>query len=280
MKLRHGVENPGTLQVGKSPGYPGTIVLTFDSPPLMPPEASAPWEGCVGALGTASTFLNNELGKYPHNGILLRNGAGAEEVLPWSSWTEALGVYTFVIPGGYALARTYLVGDYAGVYTSAKLRGNCADSNVVQALWHLNRNLRIKNYHAGYFDPSACGAPAYTFNPWDGRLTFRSFNRSTVFPTLNYFRWYHSYPTGSGSAGGYRFDDCVLTMQQSAYSWGGYAHGMRWWILVRWWAEGALGWGGVKECDSSDPAGIYTRMVGAGYGCCAPLPTIELEVEP
>lgn len=278
MKLRHGIELPGVLVVGKSPGPATSIVLTLTAP-TMPPDLTAPWASIPGPYFLHVNF--NELGNYPHAGILLRNAAGQESVVPYTSWTEVAGVYTFVIPG-YNIAYTHLAGEYAAVYNSAKLRGACADAAVAQELWFQNRNLRIKNYNDTYFDISPCTEILpYALNPWDGVFNRKS---SSIFTGAVSYSWvFDPYPIMCSASGGY-FASAVLTMNLYAYTHSSYCYtplGMRWLLAFQWrGGSNPRGWKGYKACDSSDPCGVYNRFVAPCQGCAAGPATIELEVAP
>lgn len=282
MKLRHGIEMAGVLNVGKSPGAPGTIVLTLTAPTMVP-DKSAAWAAIVGPYW--QIVNSNELGRYPHAGLLLRTAAGNEEVLPYTSWTEVAGVYTFVIPGGYNLSYTHLVGEYAAVYNSAKLRGNCNDSAVAQELYYQGRNLRIKDYVDGYFDISTCPEiTPYALNPWNGVFHQRRLMIAGLpIWSVTYYWYFDIYPVNCSAAGGW-FANAQLAMPLYPYTHSSYCYtplGMRWLLTFQWrGGSNPVAWKGYKTCDSSNPCGVYNRFVSPCQGCAASPATIELEAEP
>jgi hypothetical protein len=251
MKCRHATFIAGTLAAA----YAGHVHAIEIAGLATPPDTTgAAWPIFYRTTGLA----------YGHGGLQLTNGAGQRDVIDYTAWTEAGGVYTFTVDA--TLAYTYDMGDVAGPLNSACLRR--ADGLMpimpyhrLEGIYGLNTRtpLRIADYADGFFG-AVCGDcgdfTGYSYPRFDGQLPYLP----------NTVDYYDAYPRWWGSGGGMCGNIYLAGAYLYHHHWSATAE-TRWQFNVSCWGWGAtykLLWNGYKACAGGDPRGTYLKDSGCG----------------
>lgn len=259
MKTRHASFIPGTLTAAYSGHVHAISIAGLATPPDLdghyPYPGSPAFPICFHDTGSA----------YGHCGLQLTNAAGERDVVDYTSWTEAAGVYSFVVDA--TLAHAYVLGDAAGPLNSACLRRADGAKPILpyhdlqgSAGLNTRKSLQIQDYVDGFFG-AVCGEcrdlSGRGYPLWNGQFAWLS-----VVPSYHSGSNHYSAGYGPGMCGNIYIAGAAIYH----YRWQHSAE-TRWNLGISCWGWGWVYkelWSGYKACEGGDPRGTYVRDSGCG----------------